>query len=78
MIPKLGHDEAMHLAETELARMVQLLRQLDEPEWQKQTVCDLWDVRAMVAHVVGMAARRPRSASSCTTSAPRPGAAAAR
>lgn len=49
------HDEAMQLAETEFARMLELLRQLDEPEWRKQTVCDLWDVRTMVAHVVGMA-----------------------
>jgi uncharacterized protein (TIGR03083 family) len=53
-VPALGHDEAMGLAETELARVVDLLRQLDPEEWATPTVCDLWDVRAMVSHVLGM------------------------
>ncbi|HEY6399093.1 MAG TPA: maleylpyruvate isomerase family mycothiol-dependent enzyme [Solirubrobacteraceae bacterium] len=54
-IPRIGHDEAMVLAETEFARMVELLRQLRSEEWQRRTVCELWDVRAMAAHVLGMA-----------------------
>lgn len=54
-IPKIGHDEAMVLAETEFARTLSLLRQLNEDDWRQPTVCDLWDVRAMVAHVLGMA-----------------------
>jgi len=54
-IPRIGHDEAMVLAETEFTRMVDLLRQLSTEEWRRQTVCELWDVRAMVAHVLGMA-----------------------
>jgi uncharacterized protein (TIGR03083 family) len=54
-IPKLGHAEAMGLAETEFARMVELLRRLQADDWQQQTVCTLWNVREMVAHVVGMA-----------------------
>jgi uncharacterized protein (TIGR03083 family) len=54
-IPRIDHHEAMTLAETEFARMVDLLRQLDQSEWQRRTVCELWDVRAMVAHVLGMA-----------------------
>jgi uncharacterized protein (TIGR03083 family) len=54
-VPRLGHDEAMFLAETEFARMVELLRQLRSEEWQQPTICALWDVRAMAAHVLGMA-----------------------
>jgi uncharacterized protein (TIGR03083 family) len=54
-IPKLGHGEAMGLAQTEFARMVELLRELAAEEWQQPTACTLWNVQAMVAHVVGMA-----------------------
>jgi uncharacterized protein (TIGR03083 family) len=53
--PALGHDEAMVLAETEFARMVDLLRDLLPDDWAKPTACALWSVRDMVAHVVGMA-----------------------
>jgi uncharacterized protein (TIGR03083 family) len=51
----LGHQEAMGLAETEFARMVEHLRTLSAEEWRKPTVCELWDVRAMASHVLGMA-----------------------
>jgi uncharacterized protein (TIGR03083 family) len=54
-VPPLGHDEAMGLAEKEFARTLDLLRALGAEEWQRQTVCELWDVRAMVSHVLGMA-----------------------
>ena len=54
-IPPLGHSEAMGLASTEFARMVDLVRTLRADEWAMDTVCTLWDVRSMVAHVVGMA-----------------------
>lgn len=54
-IPVLGHDEAMGLAETEFARMVELLRALSPADWTQDTVCTLWTVQQMVAHVVGMA-----------------------
>jgi uncharacterized protein (TIGR03083 family) len=54
-IPKLGHAEAMSLAETEFGRMVELLRQLRTEDWQRPTVCTLWRVREMAAHVLGMA-----------------------
>jgi len=54
-IPTLGHTEAMGLASTEFARMVDLVRALRTDEWGTPTVCNLWDVRSMVAHVVGMA-----------------------
>jgi uncharacterized protein (TIGR03083 family) len=54
-IPRLGHSEAMVLAADEFVRTVDLLRQLRADDWQRQTVCDQWDVRAMVAHMLGMA-----------------------
>ena len=54
-VPPLEHREAMDLAAAEFARMLDLLRALRPEEWRTQTACDLWDVQAMVAHVVGMA-----------------------
>jgi len=54
-IPRLDHHQAMGLAETEFARVVDLLRRLDSDDWHKPTVCALWDVRDLVAHVLGMA-----------------------
>lgn len=54
-IPRLEHDEAMVLAANEFARTLDLLRSLSPDEWQRPTVCELWDVRAMVAHMLGMA-----------------------
>jgi uncharacterized protein (TIGR03083 family) len=53
-MPPLGHCEAMGLAEVEFARMLDLLGTLDDDEWRRPTACQLWDVRALVAHVVGM------------------------
>jgi uncharacterized protein (TIGR03083 family) len=55
MAAAIGHREAMVLAETEFARMVAQLRSLSADEWCRPTVCELWDVRAMAAHVLGMA-----------------------
>lgn len=54
-IPKLHHAEAMGLAKTEFARMIDLLAQLTPDEWQLSTVCPLWNVQEMTAHIVGMA-----------------------
>jgi uncharacterized protein (TIGR03083 family) len=54
-IPSLGHHEAMGLADAEFAQMVALLRKLRSDDWGAGTVCSLWNVQAMVAHVVGMA-----------------------
>jgi uncharacterized protein (TIGR03083 family) len=51
----LGHAEAMGLAETEFARMVELLGGLSPGEWAQPTACQLWDVRAMASHVLAMA-----------------------
>jgi uncharacterized protein (TIGR03083 family) len=54
-IRPLGHNEAMGLAGAEFARAVEMLRALGADEWAMETVCTLWTVQAMVAHVVGMA-----------------------
>jgi uncharacterized protein (TIGR03083 family) len=51
----LGHTEAMGLAEIEFARMVEQLRSLSAEDWRQPTACELWDVRAMASHVLGMA-----------------------
>jgi uncharacterized protein (TIGR03083 family) len=53
--PTIGHAEAMTLAATEFDRMIDLVGRLTAEQWQQPTACDLWDVRAMIAHVVGMA-----------------------
>lgn len=51
----LGHTEAMGLAETEFVRMIEQLGSLSAEDWRQPTVCELWDVRAMASHVLGMA-----------------------
>jgi uncharacterized protein (TIGR03083 family) len=55
MMAPLRHGEAMGLAETELARMVAQLDSLSPEDWARPTVCELWDVRALASHVLGMA-----------------------
>ncbi len=54
-IPPIRHDEAMQLAATEYQRFTALLRGLAPGDWNASTVCDRWDVQAMVAHVLGAA-----------------------
>ena len=51
----LGHREAMILAVTEFDRMTAQLDALAPADWVRPTACGLWDVRAMAAHVLGMA-----------------------
>ncbi|HMK12492.1 MAG TPA: maleylpyruvate isomerase family mycothiol-dependent enzyme [Acidimicrobiales bacterium] len=55
-IERIGHDEAMRLAAAENAKFGALLRNIAPEDWSKPTDCDLWDVRATAAHVVGSAA----------------------
>jgi uncharacterized protein (TIGR03083 family) len=55
LAPSLGHREAMILAATEFDRMVAQLSALAPADWARPTVCELWDVRGMAAHVLGMA-----------------------
>lgn len=54
-VPAIGHGDAMVLAEAEFARVIELLSELGPEEWRAPTVCELWDVRAMAGHMLGMA-----------------------
>ena len=51
----LRHAEAMVLAATEFERIVALLEGLAPAGWQRPTICNPWDVRALASHVLGMA-----------------------
>jgi uncharacterized protein (TIGR03083 family) len=53
--PRLDRDTASRLAETEYARVADLLASLTPEHWSTPTECELWDVRAMAGHMVGMA-----------------------
>jgi uncharacterized protein (TIGR03083 family) len=53
--PALDRDVAMRLAATEYARFAAQQRTLSAEEWSTPTACSEWDVRGMVAHVIGMA-----------------------
>ena len=50
------HRDWMAAAEEEYRRLGVLLAELDEEDWQRPTDCTEWDVREMVAHLVGAAA----------------------
>jgi uncharacterized protein (TIGR03083 family) len=47
-----GHREAMSLGATEYERLIGALRTLEPDDWVRMTDCVLWDVRAMVAHLL--------------------------
>jgi uncharacterized protein (TIGR03083 family) len=51
----MDRDTAYRLAATEYERMLAVLRDLDADDWDRSTDCPGWDVRAMAAHVFGMA-----------------------
>lgn len=53
--PALERDTAMQLAASEYDRFLGQLRRLSAPDWTRRTDCPDWDVRAMTAHVLGMA-----------------------
>jgi uncharacterized protein (TIGR03083 family) len=55
-IERIGHDEAMRIATVENKKFGTLMRAIAPEDWSKPTDCELWDVRAMAAHVVGSAA----------------------
>ena len=52
-IPAIERHEAMDLAAAEYRRFLDLLRSLDPEDWARPTDCELWDVRLLVAHMVG-------------------------
>jgi uncharacterized protein (TIGR03083 family) len=49
------HRDWMAAAQEEYRRLGALLGGLTDEEWRRPTDCDEWDVRAMVAHLVGAA-----------------------
>lgn len=72
-IPPVTRSEAESLAAAEYERVVEQLRSLSGEDWTRPTDCELWDVRAMAGHTVGMLSdftsmrslmRRMRAASS--------------
>jgi uncharacterized protein (TIGR03083 family) len=54
-IPEISRPEALGLAAAEFDRIAELLRSLDAEQWSRRTDCALWDVRALVGHIVGAA-----------------------
>ncbi|WP_433418361.1 maleylpyruvate isomerase family mycothiol-dependent enzyme [Microtetraspora malaysiensis] len=52
-VPLLDRPQAASLAAAENERFVDLVRSLDADDWTRPTDCPAWDVRAMVAHVLG-------------------------
>jgi uncharacterized protein (TIGR03083 family) len=50
----LDHATAQRLAATEYGRWVDVAATITPEQWQQPTDCTGWDVRSMVAHVVGM------------------------
>ena len=55
-IPSLTHREAMSMAKLEFERFLTLVTSFSEDDWEKPTVCTLWNVRQVVAHVTGACA----------------------
>lgn len=51
----IGYDGWMAAATEEYRRLDALLRDLGPDDWTRPTDCDEWDVRALVAHLVGAA-----------------------
>lgn len=55
-IPSLTHAEATKMATAEFERFLVLVEAFSPADWDKPTVCPLWNVRQVVAHVTGAAA----------------------
>ena len=53
LIPIIKRTEVENLAATEYSRLADQLRLLDNDDWAKPTVCELWNVRAMAGHNLG-------------------------
>ena len=52
-LPRLGGHEARAIAETEYRRFADVLAALAPADWLRPTDCPAWDVRLLVAHVLG-------------------------
>lgn len=53
VIPALGHDEAMRLAEAEYDRLLAVVDRLRPEDWSRPTDCTGWDVKDMIGHILG-------------------------
>lgn len=54
-VPAMRHSDWMCAAAEEYRRLDGLLAELADDEWRRPTDCSEWDVREMVAHLVGAA-----------------------
>ena len=52
-IDPINREEMVDLATEEYRRLFDLLQSLEAADWERQTVCDDWTVRLMVAHLLG-------------------------
>jgi uncharacterized protein (TIGR03083 family) len=52
-IPPLEHEEAMVVAGEEYQRLLAVVDGLAEEDWTRPTDCPGWDVKAVVAHLLG-------------------------
>lgn len=52
-VQRITRADAPERAAQDYERLLALLRELDEADWARPTDCPEWDVRAMVAHVLG-------------------------
>jgi uncharacterized protein (TIGR03083 family) len=48
------HDEAMERAEVELQRLLAVVDELSDHNWESHTDCSEWTVRDMLGHLLGM------------------------
>lgn len=64
-IAPFAHREAVALARAELGRFLELLEELEPEGWNQPTACTRWDVRQIVAHLVGFADAYSRMAEFC-------------
>jgi len=54
-ITPIDRTEMVGLATTEYERLLAELRTLTPQDWERQTVCAEWDIRRMIAHLLGAA-----------------------
>jgi uncharacterized protein (TIGR03083 family) len=55
-VARITHNEAMAITAVENQRFADHLRRLTAEDWTRPTDCELWDVKDVVAHIVGSAA----------------------
>jgi uncharacterized protein (TIGR03083 family) len=53
--PKIKRPTATRLAQTEYQRVIDAVDALQSEDWTRPTDCTAWDVRELVAHIIGQA-----------------------